>query len=157
MHQMLCLICYIHLFHSSDHYIVSVSWINSTAVSAIWMNRNQNLSVVVHCLQQNNWMCYEVCIWIFLLTITYIRILLTVLYWKCYISYYCLLLYGQSCPIDSYSYTQKTSFWKDLFLIFNKKSLLRPYLDFEIGGKQLKHQEVQSFSTDCQQTFSQNS
>ena len=46
--------------HFSDHYIVSVSWINSTAVSAIWMNRSQNLSVVVHCLQQNNWMCYEV-------------------------------------------------------------------------------------------------
>ena len=56
---------YINLFHFSDHYIVSVSWINSTAVSAIWMNRNQNLSVVVHCLQQNNWMCYEVCIWTF--------------------------------------------------------------------------------------------
>ena len=44
----------------SDHYIVRVSWINSTAVSAIWMNRSQNLSVVVHCLQQNNWICYEV-------------------------------------------------------------------------------------------------
>ena len=49
-----------YFFFFSDHYIVRVSWINSTAVSAIWMNRSQNLSVVVHCLQQNNWICYEV-------------------------------------------------------------------------------------------------
>ena len=52
---------YIYSSHYSDHYIVSVSWINSTAVSAIWMNRNQNLSVVVHCMQQNHWKCHEVC------------------------------------------------------------------------------------------------
>ena len=52
---------YIYSSHFSDHYIVSVSWINSTAVSAIWMNRNQNLSVVVHCMQQNHWKCHEVC------------------------------------------------------------------------------------------------
>ncbi len=45
---------------SRDHYVTGVRWVTPTLLSVVWMNREQNLSVVTHCEQQRRWGCHEV-------------------------------------------------------------------------------------------------
>ncbi|CAH1164731.1 unnamed protein product [Phaedon cochleariae] len=42
----------------SDHYFTSVSWISSTEISVVWLNRPQNLSVITIC-STPKWDCRE--------------------------------------------------------------------------------------------------
>ena len=53
----------IYFFPCSDHYIVGVSWVDKKILNVVWMNRKQNLSLVVHCQEESKdekWECKEV-------------------------------------------------------------------------------------------------
>ncbi|XP_054168166.1 dipeptidyl aminopeptidase-like protein 6 [Oppia nitens] len=48
-----------------DHYLTSVSWIDNNVLATVWMNRQQNCSLINICSQTPNWMCrknFEQCI-----------------------------------------------------------------------------------------------
>jgi hypothetical protein len=40
--------------------LVAACWASATTLSSVWMNREQNLSVVAHCSAHNDWLCTEV-------------------------------------------------------------------------------------------------
>lgn len=51
----------LYVFYFRDYYLTSAGWIghSNTQVSAVWMNRAQNFSVVSACMAPN-WTCIEV-------------------------------------------------------------------------------------------------
>lgn len=46
-------------FYSRDYYFCAVTWVSSTEVSVIWLNRAQNVSMVTLC-KSPMWFCQEV-------------------------------------------------------------------------------------------------
>lgn len=42
-----------------EHYFTSATWISSTEISVVWLNRPQNVSVVTIC-KSPMWICMEV-------------------------------------------------------------------------------------------------
>ena len=45
---------------NSDHYITSVTWIDSSTLSISWMNRAQNVTILSKCSEEIDWMCEKV-------------------------------------------------------------------------------------------------
>lgn len=71
-----CVLCWIFIIRTSqklkkktqtkpsfwrDHYFTSATWISTTELSVVWLNRPQNISVVTIC-KSPLWICQEVCI-----------------------------------------------------------------------------------------------
>lgn len=46
-----------------DHYFTSATWISTTEISVVWLNRPQNISVVTIC-KSPMWICQEVSVWV---------------------------------------------------------------------------------------------